>query len=70
MTDSCMMYVILCVCKSVSYYDYCFAVQLNQVDKLKIRLHIMMFMGNFEDDFGLLSPVSFMFDTLNCHWIL
>lgn len=33
-------------------------VQLNQVERLKIRLQVMIYIGNFEDDVALLSPVS------------
>ena len=33
-------------------------VQLNQVERLKVRLQVMIYMGNFEEDVALLSPVS------------
>lgn len=33
-------------------------IQINQVERLKVRLQVMMFMGNFEEDIALLTPVS------------
>lgn len=44
------------VCALCSYNSN--IIQINQVERLKIRLQVMMFMGNFEDDIALLSPVS------------
>ena len=42
-------------CAAVSFAS---SLQLHQVERLKPRLQIMMFMGNFEDDINLVTPVS------------
>ena len=33
--------------------------QLNQIERLKVRLRVMQFMGNFEEDMNIIVPVSF-----------
>ena len=40
--------------------EYCsFPLQLQRIDRLKGRLTVMIFMGNFEEDIAMLVPVRF-----------
>ena len=32
---------------------------MNQIERLKVRLRVMQFMGNFEEDMNIIVPVSF-----------
>ncbi len=41
-----------------SYLSYSLIVQLYRVERLQARLNVMIFMGNFEEDIGILIPVS------------
>ncbi len=40
-------------------------VQLHRVKRLQARLNVMIFMGNFEEDIGLLIPVSSAYTICN-----
>ena len=41
-----------------SYFSCSLIVQLYRVERLQARLNVMIFMGNFEEDIGILIPVS------------
>ncbi len=41
-----------------SYLSCSLIVQLYRVERLQARLNVMIFMGNFEEDIGILIPVS------------
>ena len=47
----------LCVCVVDMFFSL--YLQLNQIDRLKVRLRVMQFMGNFEEDMAIMTPVSY-----------
>ena len=52
------MYCWLGVLRTSGNSSSCLCLQLHQVERLKVRIQVMMFMGNFDDDMALLAPVS------------